>query len=47
MPRENKRSQNTIKFSIWETRTDKSHAAIEKSPEITEKLNPKSNKKDS
>lgn len=48
MSRKNNNKQNTIKFSIWETKTDKSHsAAIENSPELINTHNFKRNRRDS
>lgn len=48
MSRKDNHSQNSIKFSIWDTKTDKKNTAyIENSPEIINKHNSEQNRKDS
>lgn len=48
MPKENNNSPNTIKYSIWETNTEKSHTTPnEDSLETTNKHNAKRNRKNS
>lgn len=48
MSRKDNHSQNSIKFSIWNTKTDKRHTAyIENSPESINKDNSEQNRKNS